>query len=95
MWINAQGQIYDGDCQPGDQLATSAQIQAYLYKQALSALADAYLSDIQTLNLNWLSASVSDGTTEAVKQTAITQAISARKTQYLNDLAALKTQYSN
>jgi hypothetical protein len=45
QWINSQGQIYDGDCVPGDIAATEAQISA----AAQSLLEPTIISAVQSL----------------------------------------------
>lgn len=54
----------------------------------LNKLSTEYKSDIQALNIAYLSAIVSDGVNESVKQQAVRDQIAARKLKYQNDVAA-------
>lgn len=67
--------------------------RADLYKIALNETTQQYLKDITSLQSSWLSAAVLDRTTETAKKSSIAALIAARKTQYLADVASLKTQY--
>ncbi|VTP13237.1 hypothetical protein PUATCC27989T_01073 [Phytobacter ursingii] len=64
-----------------------------LLKTALQNLTTQYQADIETLNRAWLAAAVSDGTSEGDKKSAVLTQITARKTQYASDRAAVIAQY--
>ncbi|MEI9627322.1 tail assembly chaperone [Phytobacter diazotrophicus] len=64
-----------------------------LLKTALQNLTTQYQADIEALNRAWLAAAVSDGTSEGDKKAAVLTQITARKTQYASDRAAVIAQY--
>jgi len=65
-----------------------------LMAEELVALSNLYKSNLQQLQLNWLTASVSNGTAESSKKLAITQSISTLRTQYLSDILTVKQRYT-
>ena len=46
-WINQQGQLYEGDCQPGDRAATAAEVSAAQAAKAWAAYQQACASVLQ------------------------------------------------
>lgn len=64
-----------------------------LLKAALAELSVIYQQDIEVLNRAWLAAAVSDGINENIKKNAVLAQITARKTQYSTDRAAVIAKY--
>lgn len=94
-WINpVTGALYEGDCQSGDREATAAELKPALRSRELKALSAAHKADLDDLNIAWLSAAVADGEVEVSKKATVAADITARKTQYLNDVAAVKAKYA-
>lgn len=60
---------------------------------ALSSLATAYKNDSYALNMAYVAAVANDGSTEAAKVTSVRSKITARKSQYISDIAAAKAKY--
>lgn len=64
-----------------------------LLSSALSNLATAYKSDSYDLNMAYVAAIVNDGSSEAGKVTSVRSQITARKAQYISDIASAKALY--
>lgn len=64
-----------------------------LRKAALAVLIATYQDDIEKLNRSWLAAAVNGGVNETAKKDVVLTQITARKTQYANDRAAIIAQY--
>ncbi|HHL2824791.1 TPA: hypothetical protein ACQ431_003022 [Citrobacter murliniae] len=64
-----------------------------LLKAALTSLSTKYQDDIEVLNRAWLAAAVNDGVNETTKKDAVVVQITARKSQYASDRAAVIAQY--
>lgn len=61
--------------------------------EALGNLANTYKADLVSLQLSWLSATISGGPTEASKKAAIQADMNDAKAQYLLDVAEIKARY--
>jgi len=66
---------------------------AQLLTDALSTLAAAYKNDSFELNMAYVAAITNDGTSEAGKVVSVRSQITARKAQYISDMAAAKVKY--
>jgi hypothetical protein len=53
MWINSQGQIYAGDCIPGDKAATAAQVAAWQTPITLSQYESAVQNNLDAYAETW------------------------------------------
>lgn len=62
-------------------------------KAALTDLSAKFKNDIAELNIAWLAAAVSDGTSEGAKKDAVTAQIEVVKAQYATDRAAIIAMY--
>lgn len=63
------------------------------YQEALTVLNTTYQKDVEAFNKAFSLAIMFDGATEEVKKTNIRARYAARKAEYSNDFAALRTQY--
>lgn len=73
-----------------DEPAPSNQV---ILAKIISDLSALYKSDIYDLNTAYLAAIVNDGPSEAIKQLAVRNEISARKAKYANDVQEAKSRY--
>ncbi|TKU44008.1 hypothetical protein FDX24_05435 [Citrobacter sp. wls716] len=64
-----------------------------LRKIELTKLSADYQSDVQVLNIAWLSAAVSDGAGEGSKKDAVIAEIETRKAKYISDRAEIISKY--
>lgn len=62
--------------------------------QEIKVLQDTFKENQLNLQLNWLSATVVDGTVEASKKAVIQQQITDLKTKYAADMAAIVAKYA-
>jgi hypothetical protein len=53
MWINSQGQIYAGDCVPGDRAATAAEVAAWQTPITLAQYEAAVQTNLDTFAQTW------------------------------------------
>jgi len=60
----------------------------------LLVLAEAYRSDLQTLQSAWVSVLIADGALEDSRKSEIALDIADLKSQYLSDVSAVKLKYS-
>ncbi len=64
-----------------------------LYKEESAALNIKYKNDVNVLSESYATATLADGPSQNVKQTAIYQQYQSLKAQYVTDSAALKEKY--
>jgi len=76
-----------------DQIVVNAPTKAQLKNKELKERAVQYKEDNRELQLSWLSALVADGATEVDKKAALLIDIEDLKTEYTNDVAAIKLKY--
>lgn len=65
-----------------------------LLSRELTALSEAYKSDVMDLNVAYLAAIVNDGPNEMVKQQAVRNQINDRRANYAADVTAAKEKYN-
>jgi hypothetical protein len=68
--------------------------KSQLMAEELSALSSSYKADTLAYQLTWLSASVSDGPTEAGKKATLAIYLSELKAKYIADMASIKSKYA-
>ena len=71
----------------------AAPTNAELRVRELTALSEAYQSDLQTLQSAWVSALIADGASEENRKMDIASDMADLKTQYLSDVSAVKLKY--
>lgn len=83
------------DPAPEGMEAFDPQEDAYFeeYQSALAELNEAYQIDVIDMTKAFSTAYLADGSSQVTKQDAIRAQYVARKSQYMTDLAALKTEY--
>lgn len=94
MWVDKNGNFYEGDMQYGDREATSAELKTLYFKQELAALTATYNADVAVYKTAWLSSAVADGATEVANKAAVVTAVTTRKSQYVADMATLRAKYA-
>lgn len=63
------------------------------YQQVVADINAAYQADVEGFNRAYALAGLSDGATQETKQATIRAQFIARRTQYISDLAAARTEY--